>query len=210
MQRHEATIGVFGIPQDEDGLGLWSKRADGKGINAIGGQVDPKDATNTRTLFEVLKREFLEEANLEIELAEERPLGVFPIANLGDIAILLNVRIVSGEPKPSDEATEHIWMSPHEIVEAARKYDNGDKSNGLLSGTGKRQYQMAEAFFHHGSKETSYQDLMQTLQESPDEDESDWNSKSCPKCGTVNEWKGVNYAGIECSNCGFFIETSPQ
>jgi 8-oxo-dGTP pyrophosphatase MutT (NUDIX family) len=154
--KHKATIGVFGIPQDKEGKGLWSKRADGKGINAIGGTVDPEDSQNTRTLIEVLKREFKEEANVEIEVVEERPLGVFPIANLQDVAILFNVRIVSGEPTPSSEVTEHFWMDPSQIAEVAKRYDEGDKANGLLSGKGKRQWKMAKAFFTYASQNPEF------------------------------------------------------
>lgn len=156
-EKHKATIGVFGIPQDKQGRGLWSKRSDGKGINAIGGTVDPEDAANTKTLFEVLKREFREEASVEIELVEDRPLGVFPIANLQDVAILFNVRVISWEPTPSPEATEYIWMDPSQIAEAAKRYDEGDKANGLLSGKGKRQWKMAKAFFEHASQNPEFQ-----------------------------------------------------
>ncbi len=87
-------------------------------------------------------------------------MGVFPIANLSDVAILLNVRIVSGAPKPSDEATEHIWMDPYDIVKAADRYDDGDRANGLLSGKGKRQWKMAKAFFLHGSKNSKFQRVL--------------------------------------------------
>jgi 8-oxo-dGTP pyrophosphatase MutT (NUDIX family) len=155
-EKHTATIGVYGIPQDMEGRGLWSKRFDGKGINAIGGTVDPEDAQNARALFEVLKREFREEAGVEIELVEERPLGVFTMVNLQDIAVLFNVRIISGEPTPSPEATEHIWMDPSQIAEAAKRYDEGDKANGLLSGKGKRQWRMAKAFFVYASQNTEF------------------------------------------------------
>ena len=158
-EKHKATIGVFGIPQDKEGRGLWSKRSDGKGINAIGGTVDPEDAQNTKTLPEVLKREFEEEAGVKIEMVEERPLGVFPIANLQDFAILFNVRIISGEPTPSPEVTEHIWMDPSQIAEAAKRYDEGDKANGLLSGKGKRQWKMAKAFFEHASQNPEFQKI---------------------------------------------------
>ena len=158
-EKHRATIGVFGIPQDKEGRGLWSKRSDGKGINAIGGTVDPEDAQNARKLSEVLKREFKEEANVEIELVEERPLGVFPMVNLQDIAILFYVKIISGEPTPSPEVTEHIWMDTSQIAEAAKRYDEGDKANGLLSGKGKRQWQMARAFFRYASQDPEFQKI---------------------------------------------------
>jgi 8-oxo-dGTP pyrophosphatase MutT (NUDIX family) len=157
LEKHKATIGVFGIPQDREGRGLWSKRSDGKGINAIGGTIDTEDAQNARTLLEILKREFKEEANVEIELVEDRPLGVFLMANLQDIAILFNVRIISGEPAPTSEATEQIWMDPSQIAEAAKRYDEGDKANGLLSGTGKRQWKMAKAFFVYASQNPEFQ-----------------------------------------------------
>ena len=155
-EKHRTTIGVFGIPQDKEGRGLWSKRADGKGINAIGGTVDPEDAKNAKSLFEILKDESREEAHIEIELVEDRPLGVFPMAKLQDTAVLYNVCIVSGEPTPSPEATEHIWMDPSQIAEAAKRYDEGDKANGLLSGKGKRQWKMAKAFFKYASKNPEF------------------------------------------------------
>ena len=160
-EKHRATIGVFGIPQNEEGRGLWAKRGDGKGINAIGGTVDPEDAQSTRTLIDVLKREFREEAGVEIEVVEERPLGVFPIANLQDVAILFNVRIVSGEPKPTAESAEFLWMSPGQVIAAADLYDAGIKANGLLSGKGKRQWQMARAFFKYASQSTVFRDIAQ-------------------------------------------------
>lgn len=147
-ERHRATIGVFGIPV-VNGKGLWSKRADGKGINAIGGAVDPADAADHRKLVDVLRREFLEEAGLEIEITDERPLGVFPTADLGDMAILFAVTIVSEKPTPSAEAVEHLWMTSDELAESARTYDAGDHANGLVSGVGKRQWQMAQAAFKH-------------------------------------------------------------
>lgn len=108
MEKHKATLGVFGIPPDNEGRGLLSKRADGKGINVIGGQVDPEDIVKNLSLTDILKREFLEEAGVEIVVTEDRPLGVFPNAGLQDIAILFPVKIVSGEPKLSSEAVEHL------------------------------------------------------------------------------------------------------
>lgn len=161
IERHRATVGVFGIPQDEQGRGLWSRRTDGKGINAIGGAVDPEDAQNQSTLIEVLKREFREEAGVEIEVLNQGfPLGVFPTANLSDLAILYSVKIVSGEPEPTAEAIEHIWMTPEDIVAAADRYDGGDKANGLLSGRDKRQWQMAKTFFTLASTESDYQRIV--------------------------------------------------
>lgn len=147
MERHTATIGVFSIPEDKEGRGLWSKRADGKGINAIGGQVDPNDITNGLSLIDILKREFREEAAVEIIVTEDRPLGVFPNANISDIAILYPVKIISGTPEPSNEATEHLWMDPYQIRWRAEMYDYGDHASGLLSGVGKRQWNMAKTFF---------------------------------------------------------------
>ena len=149
MERHKATIGVFGIPADGQGRGLWSKRRDGKGINAIGGAVDPQDAVNQTTLSQVLIREFREETGLEIEVVEERPLGVFPTRDLKDLAILLPVKIVGGKLRSSDEATEHLWLTEEDIRSRAKLYDAGDHENGLLSGVGKRQYKMAQAFFRY-------------------------------------------------------------
>jgi len=161
-RKHKVTVGVFGIPQNSEGKGLWSKRTDGKGINAIGGTIDPEDAKNSRKLFEVLKREFREEAGVEIELVEERPLGVFPTANLQDIAILFNVRIVSGEPAPSPEVLEHIWMDPFQVVRAAKRYDKGDIANGLVSGRGKRQWQMAKAFFKYANQNAGFKKIAES------------------------------------------------
>jgi len=113
-EKHRATIGVFAIPQDKEGKGLWSQRRDGKGINAIGGTVDPEDAKNAKTLSEVLKREF---------------------------------------------AVAHFWMDPCQIVEAAERYDEGDKASGLLSGRGKRQWQMAKAFFIDASQNPEFRKI---------------------------------------------------
>jgi len=161
LERHKATIGVFGIPQNKEGKGLWSQRADGKGINAIGGQVDPEDANNRKTLFETLQREFQEEANVKIRLVEERPIGVFPTPNLQDFAILLNVEMIAGEPQPSGEVIQHVWMGPEEIIRATKKYDKGDIANGLLGGTGNRQWQMAKAFFLYCSNNPEYRKTAQ-------------------------------------------------
>jgi len=163
LNRHKATIGVFGIPQDENGRGLWSRRVDGKGINAIGGRIDPQDSEAKKNLFEILQREFLEEAGVEIELVEERPVGVFFTTTLGDIAILLNIRIVSGDPKPTDEAVKHIWLNPDDIAQAAQRYDNGDTADGLLSGKGKRQWRMAKAFFLQVSGNPEFQKASQRM-----------------------------------------------
>ena len=161
-EKHRATIGVFGIPEDREGRGLWAKRADGKGINAIGGTVDPEDAQNMRTLIEILKREFKEEAGLVIEVVE-RPLGVFPTVNLQDVAILFNVYLMGPqEPKSSSESTEYFWMDPSQIAEAAKRYDEGDKANGLLSGKGKRQWQMARAFFKYVSNNPEFRRIAQS------------------------------------------------
>jgi len=162
-EKHKATIGVFGIPQDMEGRGLWSKRADGKGINAIGGTVDPEDAKDAKNLFGILMKEFREEAGVEIELVEVRPLGVFPMVNLQDVAVLFNVRIVSGDLTPSPEAKEHLWMDPSQIIEVAERYDKGDKANGLLSGRGKRQWKMAKAFFEHASGSRVFREMALSL-----------------------------------------------
>ena len=149
MERHKMTVGVFGIPSDGLRCGLWSKRVDGKGFNAIGGAVDPQDAISQVTLSQILKREFREETGLEIEVVEERPLGVFPRADLGDLAILYPVKIVGGNLQPSDEATEHLWLTKEEVEARAKAYDAGDHENGLLGGVGKRQWKMAQAFFRY-------------------------------------------------------------
>ena len=149
MERHKATIGVFGIPADGQCRGLWSRRRDGKGINAIGGAVDPQDAANQLSLADVLKREFREETGLEIEVVEERPLGVFPRADLGDLAILFPVEVVGGELTLTSEATEHLWLTKEMIYDRAKAYDAGDHENGLLGGVGKRQWKMAMAFFRY-------------------------------------------------------------
>jgi len=148
LEKHKATIGVFGIPEDEQGRGLWSIRKDGKGINAIGGLVDPEDAAKGLSLQDVLAREFREETGTEIIVTDSRPLGVFPNADLSDLAILFKVRIVSGEPVPTAEAIDHLWLDPIGIREAAERYDAGDHAGGLLSGKGKRQWKMARAFFY--------------------------------------------------------------
>lgn len=151
MERHTATVGVFGIPEDNMGRGLESKRADGKGINAIGGQVDPEDIAKGLSLTDVLRREFREEAGVEIDVTEDRPLGVFPNASISDIAILYPVKIISGTLKPSKEAIEHLWMNPYEVRCRAEMYDSGNHASGLLSGKGKRQWNMARAFFLQSS-----------------------------------------------------------
>ena len=142
---HRATIGVFGILRDKDGRGLWSKRTDGKGINAMGGRVDPEDVEAGRTLEEVLQREFEEESGLQVRVG--KILGIFPTGNLGDLAILYKVWLIGGDLVVSDEASEHIWMTPDDIVAAADRYDEGDTANGLVSGRGKRQWQMAMTLF---------------------------------------------------------------
>ena len=147
MKRHRMTVGVFGIPADDQGRGLWSKRRDKRGLNAIGGAVDPQDAVNGLTLSQVLKREFLEETGLEIEVGK-RPLGVFSTVNLGDLAVLFPVEIVGGKLQLTAEATEHLWLTKREIYHRAKLYDEGDHENGLLSGVGKRQWRMAMAFFY--------------------------------------------------------------
>ena len=147
MEKHRATIGVFGIPEGRNGRGLWSVRADGKGINAIGGRVDPEDVANGLSLQDVLVREFREETGTQIIVTDDRPLGVFPTAGLDDLAILFKVKIVSGKLKPTDETLEYIWMDPIGIKKAAERYDGGDHARGLVSGTGKRQWKMAKAFF---------------------------------------------------------------
>ena len=151
MEKHRATIGVFGIPEDEDGRGLWSVRADGKGINAIGGMVDPEDVVKGLSLQDVLVREFQEETGTKIKVIDKRPLGVFPNADLSDLAILFKVKIVSGELELTDETLGYVWMDPLEVKEAAERYDAGDHAGGLLSGTGKRQWKMAKAFFFESS-----------------------------------------------------------
>ena len=148
QERHRATVGVFGIPLRRKNYrieGLWSKRADGLGINAVGGRVDPEDSKAKRTFQEVLQREFLEETGCEVEVG--KLIGVYPNADLSDVAILFDVRIVSGEPVPTAEAVEHLWMTPEEVVVAAKRYDEGHHENGLVSGVGNRQWKMARDFF---------------------------------------------------------------
>lgn len=150
-QRHRATIGVFGIPEDSWCRGLWSMREDRKGINAIGGMVDLEDVAKGLSLQDVLIREFREETGTEIIITENRPLGIFPNAGLDDLAILFKVKIVSGELKRTDETMDYLWMDPLQLRKAAERYDAGDHAGGLLSGTGKRQWQMAKAFFLESS-----------------------------------------------------------
>jgi len=47
-------------------------------------------------------------------------------------------------------------MDPSKIAEAAKRYDEGDKANGLLSGRGKRQWKMAKAFFEYASQNPEF------------------------------------------------------
>lgn len=42
-------------------------------------------------------------------------------------------------------------MDPYEIRRGAELYERGDHANGLMSGVGKRQWQMAKAFFLYSS-----------------------------------------------------------
>ncbi|MDD5145970.1 MAG: NUDIX hydrolase [Candidatus Pacebacteria bacterium] len=190
MEKHQATIGVFFIPPNSEGKGLWSVRADGKGINAIGGQVDPEDIAKGLSLTDVLKREAYEEAGIVAEITDDRPLGIFPNAGIKDVAILYPGRIVSGEPNPSKEAIEHLWMDPYEVRHRAEMYDlsEAEHARGLLSGVGKRQWNMAKTFFLNSFNPEYRLSALYNLAPQP--------RKSGNKPGTVVIYNGAAYMVI--------------
>jgi len=142
MEKATFTIGVFGMACRIDGHGkpriMVNVRTDQerqkelaglpinskvKIIDAPGGGIEVNDLIKTKNpnLFEVLQREVSEETACEIESCGDFRGPFMIITNnehdtrpTGDLAFWMPIKI-DGEPKPSNEALAHPWISLEDL-----------------------------------------------------------------------------------------------
>lgn len=108
LPRH--SVSVSGVVIRDDGRILAIKRADDGRWVPPGGVLELDE-----TPFEGVVREVFEETGVKVE--PERLTGVYKNMNQGVVSLAILCRPVSGEPRPSDEATSVAWLLPSEVIE---------------------------------------------------------------------------------------------
>jgi len=108
LPRH--SVSVSGIVVRDDGRVLAIKRADDGRWVPPGGVLELDEAP-----FEGVVREVLEETGVKVE--PERLTGVYKNMRQSAVSLAILCRPLSGEPRPSDEATSVAWLLPSEAVE---------------------------------------------------------------------------------------------
>jgi len=92
---------------------LLAERADGKGLNLIGGRVEEGE-----TLKQAAVREAKEETGFDVRVIEQIGIGHRMLSEEGevrDIARIYFVDVLDGELHTTDESAEFYWASPEEL-----------------------------------------------------------------------------------------------
>ena len=98
-------VSVSAVIRNDAGQVLVSRRVDNGWYNLPGGGVDAHES-----IVEGLIREVREETSLVIEVG--RMVGVYSKPQKHEVVLAFEARVVGGEPQPSEEADEHLWVDP--------------------------------------------------------------------------------------------------
>lgn len=121
------SVSVAGVVVRDDGKILAIRRRDNGDIQAPGGileEIEPIEAG--------VAREVEEETGYRV--APRHLTGVYKNVKLGVVALVFLCELVGGEPAPTDEATEILWLDRAEAVEAMSEAFAVRVSDALLDG----------------------------------------------------------------------------
>ena len=108
LPRH--SVSAAGVVVRRDGRVLAIRRADNGAWVPPGGVVeldeDPRDT---------VRREVLEETGVRAE--PEMLTGVYKNMRRGIVSLVFRCKFVAGEPRPTPEAREAVWLGPNQITD---------------------------------------------------------------------------------------------
>ena len=104
-QPYRHSVSVAGVVQNLDGDVLVIRRRDNGHYQAPGGILEQAER-----LEDGLAREVLEETGYAV--VPEQLTGIYKHMTLGVIALVFRCRLVGGESRINDEASEVLWLEP--------------------------------------------------------------------------------------------------
>jgi 8-oxo-dGTP diphosphatase len=109
-QPYRHSVSVAGVVQNADGDVLVIRRRDNGQYQAPGGILEESER-----IEDGLVREVSEETGYAVH--PEQLTGIYKNMKLGVVALVFRCRLVGGEPRINDEASEVLWLDPEVAVE---------------------------------------------------------------------------------------------
>ena len=108
-QPYRHSVSVAGVVGNAEGEILVIRRRDNGQYQAPGGILEQHEA-----IEDGLAREVLEETGYTVRA--EQLTGVYKHMGLGVVALVFRCRLVGGEARVNDEASEVLWLEPGKAV----------------------------------------------------------------------------------------------
>lgn len=108
-QPYRHSVSVAGVVQNADGDVLVIRRRDNGHYQAPGGILEQDER-----IEDGLMREVLEETGYAVK--PEQLTGVYKHMPLGVVALVFRCRLLEGEPRLNDEASEILWLGPEKAA----------------------------------------------------------------------------------------------